>query len=129
MKKLIWIWPILVAVLLIGCSVEEFPEDQIVRQEFIVTGEFDGEPFDFSPGTNGLFMDTQVEEWGEGNYSFTAHIASEDGQGTQGELIFELVSLDNTFQSSTEALLGIETGPVQLNWNDLSFDNNWSYAT
>ncbi|NQX91411.1 MAG: hypothetical protein HRT74_04620 [Flavobacteriales bacterium] len=129
MRSGILIGATLITLLLAGCKQEEFPEDQIVSQDFFVQGQIDGQPFDFSPGTNGLFMDTQVEELVEGNYVFSAHIASEDGQGTQGELLFEVISLNPDYQSSTEALSSIGLGPINLNWLEFSGDLNWLYAT
>ena len=108
MKKLL---ALIIVVVFAGCSKEEFPENEVRSQAFIVNGSLGGEEFDLSPGTNGLFLYTDVDSNEEGNHLFSAHVASEDGNHSQGQLIFELHAWEEE-GTSEEFLNSLELGEI-----------------
>lgn len=92
------------AMLLFACKKEEFPENQVVSTAFEAKGNIDGEDFDLTPGTNGLYLYTDVITVSEDQYLFSAHIASEDGSNDHGEMRFEWITPSGTLNSQSEML-------------------------
>lgn len=124
MKKLL---AIIALVVFAGCSKEEFPENQVVSQAFVITGSIDGEEFDFSPGTNGLFLYTDVDSNEDGNHFFSAHVAPENGSEDHGQLIFELYAWEE--EGSSEEFLN-ELTPGEIGLGNAAFESSvFNYET
>ena len=118
MKKLL---ALIVLVVFAGCSKEEFPENQEPSQAFVISGTIDGEEFDFSPGTNGLFLFTDLDSNEDGNHFFSAHVAAENGNNEFGQLIFELYAWEE--EGSSEEFLN-DWSPGNVGLGNAAFESS-----
>ena len=96
-----------------ACSKKEFPEKTVRSQAFVISGLIDGEEFNLSPGTNGLFLYTDVDSNEDGSHLYSAHVAAEDGNNDLGELIFELHAWEEE-GTSAEFLNQLTLGELSL---------------